>query len=109
MALRTEPSWRDKGGKGGESAAKREGAKSRREALKKEEGKRAQGRDLVGLVRPSLLPANPPALWVLGLQVPGPSSHRPASCILAPKPISSIGGMSPLLEAPPPTRLAGYT
>lgn len=108
MALTTEPSRGDMEGREGGNAAKREG-KSRREALKKEEGERAQGRDLAGLVRHPLLPANPPALRVLGQQVPGPSSYRPASCILAPKTISSIGGLGPLLEAPPPTRLSRCT
>lgn len=107
MALTTEPSRGDMEGREGGNAAKREG-KSRREALKKE-GERAQGRDLAGLVRHPLLPANPPALRVLGQQVPGPSSYRPASCILAPKTISSIGGLGPLLEAPPPTRLSRCT
>lgn len=88
---------------GNEGAAPRAGAQARREALKKEAGRHRGGtqqRRRDPLSAP-VLPAGPP-------------SRGPSRCILAPKPLSPIGGLVPLLGSPPrspapPVRLAHCT
>lgn len=76
VATRTERSRGDKEDRERGCAAKRAGAKTGREALKKEAGGRAQGRNLAGPARPSLRPsrtAAPP-----GHQAPtGPDASPP--------------------------------